>query len=51
MSWLQKLLGWLAPSQETREAAVWTAMWVEGYTDAEIELEIQEIKCHVQKPL
>lgn len=43
MSWLQKLLRWLTPSQETREAAVWTAMWAGGYSDAEIELEIQEM--------
>lgn len=51
MKWLKVILAWLTPSQETKEATIWTAMRVEGYTDTEIELEIQEIRNHVQKPL
>lgn len=44
MSWLKTLLAWLTPSQEAKESAVWTSMWVEGYTDDEIELAILEMR-------
>lgn len=44
MGWLQNILAWFTPSQDTKEAAIWTVMRVEGYTDTEIELEIQEIR-------
>lgn len=40
MKYLNLLLEWLTPTQEQVDAAIYTAMWVDGYTDAEIELEI-----------
>jgi hypothetical protein len=39
-----KFLAWFKPSQEQEEAAIRSAMWVDGYSDYEIDQVIADLK-------
>lgn len=49
MQLLRKFLGWLTPSQESTEAAIFTAMWVDGYSDLEIDFAIADYRKSIEK--
>lgn len=44
MQIFDRLLKWLEPSKETVESAIWTSMWVDGYTEDEIQETINSMR-------